>query len=660
MKKTVEDSTVGVKTAEVLRFNTSKPGDEQNSSEQYVDRMKEGQNNMCYVTDESIAVVSSLFEENLRKKGHEVPYMADPVDEKKTLEELKAKLEPLTELMKEVLGDKVEEAIVDDRTVDLLRVLTTSRHGLSVNMKRIMKAQAPVDNANVSMNAFDRLERQQHSSKQQQQPQTARQPTRQEREEERETEKGRGEQVKKDVTDWTVVTRNRRQRKMVQIFVRVNGSKATPMEVNLTDDKVEDVMRQIQKDEDVYVTMHGKVLRRDEKLKSCEVTDGCTIQVTSRLRGGGKHKVKRSKADTKQGMEESGKKDQQVGSMSDKCQEMTKDQKDALIQTIERNEGYRRLITTISEAEDLEYKIQRFGKQLQEKSEIGKERAKVMEWGMRWAVEARKRRRDEEQGQSMGQEEDKKAESTDELKMMSRSEEVRTGRGSACLVQRTDEKCLTNEIYRKGKGKGNGGKGEHGRKGGEGNKGAMHVENLVMDEDQENMRATTSEENQEMELEMMQQEEMEHEEQRGRMAPNMGAGGSHPQATSDPRKKKKETSEMRWADCEDDERQEEGKKEQETEKETRQETGREEQRRAQEAQEEHKRAQEAREKEKRAQEAREEERKAQEARGEERRAQEAREQKRVQEAQAREAKAQEEREREMKDQEEREREVSAH
>ena len=236
--------------------------------------------------------------------------------------------------------------------------------------------------------------------------------------------------------------------------------------------------------------------------------------------------------------------------MSDKCQEMTKDQKDALVQTIERNEGYRRLITTISEAEDWECRIQRFGKQLQEKSEIGEERAKVMEWGMRWAVEARKRRRDEEQEQSMRQEEDKKAESTDELKMMSRSEEVRTGRGSACLVQRTDEKCPTNEICRKGKGKGNGGKGEHGRKGGEGDKGAMHFENSVMDEDQENMRATTSEENheedvrkllemverEEMELEMMQQEEMEHEEQRGRVAPNMGAGGSHPQATSDTRK----------------------------------------------------------------------------------------------------------------------------
>ena len=105
-------------------------------------------------------------------------------------------------------------------------------------------------------------------------------------------EKEREAEVKKDVTDWTVVTRNRKQRKMVQIFVKVNGSKATPMEVNLTDDKVEDVMRRIQKDEDVYVTMHGKALRRNEKLKSCEVIDGCTIQVTDRLRGGGRHKDK--------------------------------------------------------------------------------------------------------------------------------------------------------------------------------------------------------------------------------------------------------------------------------------------------------------------------------------------------------------------------------
>ena len=102
------------------------------------------------------------------------------------------------------------------------------------------------------------------------------------------------------MTGWTVVTRSKKQKKMIQIFVKVNESKTTPIEVNLTDDKVEDMLKQIQKDEDVYVTMHGKVLKRSEKLKSCEVTDGCTIQVTSRMRGGGKHKDKKSKAEKKQ------------------------------------------------------------------------------------------------------------------------------------------------------------------------------------------------------------------------------------------------------------------------------------------------------------------------------------------------------------------------
>ena len=42
------------------------------------------------------------------------------------------------------------------------------------------------------------------------------------------------------------------------------------------------------------------MLKRCEKLKSCEVTDGCMVQVTSRMRGGGKHKDKKSKVEKKQ------------------------------------------------------------------------------------------------------------------------------------------------------------------------------------------------------------------------------------------------------------------------------------------------------------------------------------------------------------------------
>ena len=104
-------------------------------------------------------------------------------------------------------------------------------------------------------------------------------------EEGRDAEEAEHEQVKKDVTGRTLVTGSRKHRKRtVQIFVKVERSKVTLMEVGLTDDKVEDVMRQIQKNEDVYVTMHGRVLKRREKLRRCGLTDGCSIQVTSRMR----------------------------------------------------------------------------------------------------------------------------------------------------------------------------------------------------------------------------------------------------------------------------------------------------------------------------------------------------------------------------------------
>merc|ERR1719407_8000 len=175
-----EDSTNRAKIAELLRFNTSKSGDEQISLKEYVDRMKEGQNDIYYITGESIAQVSSSpFLENLRKKGLEVLYMVDPVDEyavqqlkefdckklksttkegldiddedeKKKMEELKAEFEPLSKLMKEVLGDKVEKVLVSNRMADSPCVLTTSEYGWSANMERIMKAQALRDNSMTS------------------------------------------------------------------------------------------------------------------------------------------------------------------------------------------------------------------------------------------------------------------------------------------------------------------------------------------------------------------------------------------------------------------------------------------------------------------------------------------------------------------------------
>merc|ERR1719217_1675033 len=175
-----EDSTNRTKVAELMRYHTSKSGDEMISLKEYVDRMKEGQNDIFYITGESIAAVSaSPFIEQLRKKGFEVIYMVDPIDEysvqqlkefdgkklksctkegldlddedeKKKMKELKAEFEPLTKLMKEVLGDKVEKVLISSRIVDSPCVLTTSEYGWSANMERIMKAQALRDNSMTS------------------------------------------------------------------------------------------------------------------------------------------------------------------------------------------------------------------------------------------------------------------------------------------------------------------------------------------------------------------------------------------------------------------------------------------------------------------------------------------------------------------------------
>ena len=86
---------------------------------------------------------------------------------------------------------------------------------------------------------------------------------------------------------------------MVLIFVKVDGSMVSPLEVLLSD-KVGDVVKRVSSKRDVYVTHEGRVLRRSEELRSCGVKDGTAMQVATRVRGGRKHKDKKSKAEKKQ------------------------------------------------------------------------------------------------------------------------------------------------------------------------------------------------------------------------------------------------------------------------------------------------------------------------------------------------------------------------
>jgi len=168
-----EESTHRAKIAKLLRYHSTKSGEEMTSLDDYVGRMGDKQPGIYYITGESKrSVETSPFLEQLKKKGYEVLYMVDPIDEyavqqlkehdgkkllsatkegleldededeKKAFEEAKAKSESLCKLMKEVLEEKVEKVVVSNRLADSPCCLVTGEYGWSANMERIMKAQA--------------------------------------------------------------------------------------------------------------------------------------------------------------------------------------------------------------------------------------------------------------------------------------------------------------------------------------------------------------------------------------------------------------------------------------------------------------------------------------------------------------------------------------
>ncbi|KAJ2941046.1 hypothetical protein O0L34_g13176 [Tuta absoluta] len=168
-----EDTQNRSKLADLLRFNTSASGEENCSLKEYVSRMKENQKHIYYITGENRdQVANSSFVERVKKRGFEVVYMTEPIDEyvvqqmkeydgktlvsvtkeglelpedeeeKKKREEDKVKFENLCKVMKNILDNKVEKVVVSNRLVESPCCIVTAQYGWSANMERIMKAQA--------------------------------------------------------------------------------------------------------------------------------------------------------------------------------------------------------------------------------------------------------------------------------------------------------------------------------------------------------------------------------------------------------------------------------------------------------------------------------------------------------------------------------------
>ncbi|KAJ8245361.1 hypothetical protein GJAV_G00269940 [Gymnothorax javanicus] len=182
----IEDHSNRTRLAKLLRFQTSNSETGLASLEQYVERMKEKQDKIYFMAGTNRKEAeSSPFVEKLLKKGYEVIYLTEPVDEyciqalpefdgkrfqnvakegvkfdesekaKEKREALEKEYEPLTTWLKDkALKDMIEKAVLSQRLTKSPCALVASQYGWSGNMERIMKAQAYQTGKDISTNYY--------------------------------------------------------------------------------------------------------------------------------------------------------------------------------------------------------------------------------------------------------------------------------------------------------------------------------------------------------------------------------------------------------------------------------------------------------------------------------------------------------------------------
>ena len=202
-------------------------------------------------------------------------------------------------------------SLVKSLITDMINRVQSEGTGASADKDQFARVEAVITDliSHVMRGTVQAEARQPHrGSKQQPAKQAAQERERKVRKKERKEERGeetrkeKGGQVEeeeekevvKNVTGWTLVTTSAKQmRRMVQIFVKVDGMKTVAMEL-LPEDEVQKSLNTVSgSDWDLYLMCEERILRKSDKLKSCGVRDGSAVQVTSRMRGGGTHKDKK-------------------------------------------------------------------------------------------------------------------------------------------------------------------------------------------------------------------------------------------------------------------------------------------------------------------------------------------------------------------------------
>jgi len=174
----IEDASNRERIAKLLRFATTESDEQSVALSEYVERMKEGQDSIYFITAESLAAAKhSPHLEIFRKKGIEVLLLSDRIDEwltshltefdgkklqsiakgeldlsgiganseqaaeeeKKQQEEKAKAAEPAVKKIKESLGEKVKDVRVTDRLTESPACLVSDQFDMSSNMERILK-----------------------------------------------------------------------------------------------------------------------------------------------------------------------------------------------------------------------------------------------------------------------------------------------------------------------------------------------------------------------------------------------------------------------------------------------------------------------------------------------------------------------------------------